>query len=203
MRSWIDHVQSCIILIDLSRSHEVAGNRTIIQFYEDLFLLKNKSFKISQELLIFTRISMFFVIVGIARDKNAFFAELLYKCLNVYVPNHRQLIRLILTRSEIDLDSIKDAFKRRYDNGLEVYILVSIILLYGNIIKCIKIVVLIWNLIILLLRKTALEIMEGACSHFVPDIRLNQTWKHLIPVFRKNNGVLFTLQHFCALLSNK
>lgn len=55
----------------------------------------------------------------------AFFANRLYKAMNGAGTNDAALIRLIVSRSEIDLGTIKDEFERIYDRTLFSAIVVS------------------------------------------------------------------------------
>lgn len=55
-------------------------------------------------------------------DKNAYFAEKLYKSMKGLGTNDSQLIRIIVTRSENDMQDIKQTFRRMYGEPLEDWI---------------------------------------------------------------------------------
>lgn len=61
-------------------------------------------------------------IVKIVNDRAGFFAEQLYKSMAGVGTNDRTLIRLIVTRSEIDMGEIKQAFSHQYGKSLEDFI---------------------------------------------------------------------------------
>lgn len=61
----------------------------------------------------------------LAEDKNEFFAEQLYESMQGLVTQDRRLIRLIVTRSEIDLADIKSTFLKLYGQSLDIFIKVS------------------------------------------------------------------------------
>ncbi|XP_044018894.1 annexin B9-like isoform X2 [Aphidius gifuensis] len=61
-------------------------------------------------------------IVKIVNDRAGFFAEQLYKSMAGVGTNDRTLIRLIVTRSEIDMGEIKQAFSLQYGKSLEDFI---------------------------------------------------------------------------------
>ncbi|XP_033209965.1 annexin B9-like [Belonocnema kinseyi] len=58
-------------------------------------------------------------IVKVVKDRAGFFAEQLYKSMKGLGTDDRRLIRLIVTRSEIDLGEIKHAFMEKYGKSLE------------------------------------------------------------------------------------
>ncbi|KAK0084485.1 hypothetical protein PV325_006935 [Microctonus aethiopoides] len=61
-------------------------------------------------------------IVKCVNNRAAFFAEQLYKSMKGMGTDDRRLIRLIVTRSEIDLGEIKQVFAAQYGKSLEEYI---------------------------------------------------------------------------------
>ncbi|KAL0272395.1 UNVERIFIED_CONTAM: hypothetical protein PYX00_005378 [Menopon gallinae] len=61
-------------------------------------------------------------IVKCVKNKAEFFAECLYKSMAGAGTNDRALIRLIVTRSEIDLGDVKTAFNNVYGKSLKSYI---------------------------------------------------------------------------------
>lgn len=56
----------------------------------------------------------------------AFFAKRLYKAMKGAGTDDCTLIRIIVSRSEIDLENIKQEFERIYDKTLESFVSVSI-----------------------------------------------------------------------------
>lgn len=67
----------------------------------------------------------FIVSVKVVKDRAGFFAEQLYKSMKGIGTNDRRLIRLVVTRSEIDMGEIKEAFTEKYGKSLEDMISVS------------------------------------------------------------------------------
>ncbi|KAH9639079.1 hypothetical protein HF086_009048 [Spodoptera exigua] len=61
-------------------------------------------------------------IVKSVRNKPMFFAERLHKSMKGLGTNDRQLIRIMVTRSEIDLGDISDAFQAKYGETLQSWI---------------------------------------------------------------------------------
>lgn len=67
------------------------------------------------------------MIVKCVKNRAAFFAEQLYKCMKGIGTDDNRLIRLVVTRSEIDMEEIKEVFRQQYGESLEDFIAVSII----------------------------------------------------------------------------
>lgn len=62
------------------------------------------------------------------RNKAAYFAEQLYTSMKGMGTNDRQLIRVVVTRCEVDMVQIKQEFQRNYGKTLESFIVVRITL---------------------------------------------------------------------------
>lgn len=65
-------------------------------------------------------------------NKAEFFAKRLHKSMAGFGTNDGQLIRIIVTRCEIDLADIKVAFERLFGKSLRSWIKVNIIIFNGN-----------------------------------------------------------------------
>ncbi|KAL7297824.1 hypothetical protein TKK_0008857 [Trichogramma kaykai] len=61
-------------------------------------------------------------IVKCVKNRAGFFAEQLYKSMKGMGTQDRRLIRLVVTRSEIDMGEIKEAFLQQYGQSLESFI---------------------------------------------------------------------------------
>ena len=60
--------------------------------------------------------------VRIAKNKNAYFADLLFQALQNYAKEEKRVIRLIVSRSEKDLENIKAEFQNAYRLSLDTAI---------------------------------------------------------------------------------
>ncbi|XP_015605258.1 annexin B9 isoform X2 [Cephus cinctus] len=61
-------------------------------------------------------------IVKCVKNRAGFFAEQLYKSMKGLGTDDRRLIRLVVTRSEVDMGEIKEAFRQQYGQTLEDFI---------------------------------------------------------------------------------
>ncbi|OQV25456.1 Annexin A4 [Hypsibius exemplaris] len=66
--------------------------------------------------------SSFLAIAKIVNNKNAYFAELLYKAMKGAGTKDKKLVRIVVSRCEKDLGSIKQEFVRMYGKTLESFI---------------------------------------------------------------------------------
>lgn len=69
---------------------------------------------------------MLIITVKCVKNRAGFFAEQLYKSMKGMGTQDRRLIRLVVTRSEVDMREIKQAFLEQYNKTLEDFITVSI-----------------------------------------------------------------------------
>lgn len=69
-------------------------------------------------------------VVRTIRNKTDFFARRLNKSMKGLGTNDRQLIRLVVTRSEVDMGDIKNAYQAKYGESLADAIIVSNYCLY-------------------------------------------------------------------------
>lgn len=74
--------------------------------------------------------SHFRFVAKVVRSKVTYFAERLHDSMAGAGTDDRTLIRIIVSRSEIDLGDIKAAFEEKYGQTLESWIAVSIFFLF-------------------------------------------------------------------------
>lgn len=60
------------------------------------------------------------------KNRAGFFAEQLYKSMKGLGTDDDRLIRLVVTRCEVDMGEIKETFRQQYNESLEEFISVSI-----------------------------------------------------------------------------
>lgn len=60
------------------------------------------------------------------KNRAGFFAEQLYKSMKGFGTNDDRLIRLVVTRCEVDMGEIKQVFGQQYNESLEDFISVSV-----------------------------------------------------------------------------
>lgn len=65
------------------------------------------------------------LIVKCVKNRAEFFAEQLYKSMKGLGTNDSRLIRLVVTRCEVDMGEIKSMFLKQYGESLEDFISVS------------------------------------------------------------------------------
>lgn len=70
---------------------------------------------------------LYHFIVKSVRDKSAYFAKRLHESMAGFGTNDRALIRIVVTRCEIDMVEIKNAYMSMYGKSLEADIAVRII----------------------------------------------------------------------------
>ncbi|GMT10950.1 hypothetical protein PFISCL1PPCAC_2247, partial [Pristionchus fissidentatus] len=102
VKSW-RHIEAV-----LSKADEMRGDRRDIE----TILRKNKTMHSETRLMLLT-------IVNVARNSQLYFAEKLRIAMSGERPDHNTIIRVIVTRSEIDMADIVEEYKRRFQRSLE------------------------------------------------------------------------------------
>lgn len=107
-------------------------------------------------------------IVQCTSNKSDFFASRLHKSMAGMGTNDNQLIRLIVTRCEIDLNDIKRAFEQKYGKSLRSWIKVRHKLVYSKTVRR--------NILTLETdyRATPLDIISMPCTYYVASTNLNK-----------------------------
>lgn len=100
-------------------------------------------------------------------NKAEFFAKRLHKSMAGIGTNDNQLIRVIVTRCEIDLNDIKVAFERLYGKSLRSWIKVNIILKFDFIVSFFWIQLANLFLILNIFRVTLLATINMHCTHLL------------------------------------
>lgn len=90
----------------------------ILRFVSTISFLWNPATKLLNKLLD----QLFFIPVKCARNRAAYFAEVLYVSMKGLGTSDGRLIRTIVTRSEVDLFDIKHEFNRMYKQTVEKWI---------------------------------------------------------------------------------
>ncbi|KAI8794323.1 annexin-B12 [Biomphalaria glabrata] len=65
-------------------------------------------------------------IVRMIRSKHGYFADRLYYSMKGMGTDDRTLIRIIVTRCEVDMKQIRDEFQKRYGKGLDAFVRIAI-----------------------------------------------------------------------------
>jgi len=111
---------------DESRFQVILGSRSNAQL-QLIFQKYEKISKKTMEAAIKSEMSGsvedgFLAVVKVARNLQAYFAERLYKSMKGAGTNDKALIRLMISRSEVDLHEIKEIFQSTYGQSLEAFI---------------------------------------------------------------------------------
>lgn len=87
----------------------------------DYLILRNNFIPVKCSFIL----TMFHVLVKIAKNRSAYFAELLYKSMKGLGTSDKELIRIVVSRCEKDMVQIKEEFERMYKETLVSFIKVS------------------------------------------------------------------------------